>query len=29
MPEKPDVIQQLRDVIEALQQEWNGMQIMG
>ena len=29
MSEKPDVIQQLRDVIETLQQEWNGLQIMG
>ncbi len=29
MSDKPDVLQQLGGVIEALQQEWNGLQIMG
>ncbi len=29
MSEKPDVIKQLGGVIDALEQEWNGLQIMG
>ena len=29
MSEQPDVIRQLHGVLEALQQEWKGMQIAG